>query len=177
MTMLISMAAKPTLSEMRPAVSRRAARSRPSWSVPRTCRPVSGGAKRLRMSMCSSSKGISDGPTAEARIRRAIASSPKTASRCRQKRLRARLPMGAVDEGNATASCIGSIQPDARIGHRAKQVRQEIADKHQQGGKHQDAHHHRIVAITQGIEEEAAHAGPGEDGLSDQSTAQERRQL
>src|SRR3954452_16635405 len=160
MTMLISIAVKPTLSEMRPAVSRRAARSRPSWSVPRTCRPVSGGAKRLRMSMCSSSKGISDGPTAEARIRRAIASRPKTASRCRPKRLRARLPMGAGDAGSAAASCIVLIQPDARIDDGAKQVRQEVADKHEQGGKHQDAHHHRIVAVAQGTEEQAAHARP-----------------
>jgi hypothetical protein len=49
--MLISIAEKPTASEMRPAISRRARMSRPSGSVPRTCGPEKGGAKRWRMSM------------------------------------------------------------------------------------------------------------------------------
>jgi hypothetical protein len=49
--MLISMAKKPTAREMRPAISSPARMSRPSGSVPRTCGPMSGGAKRWRMSM------------------------------------------------------------------------------------------------------------------------------
>ena len=50
-----AMAAKPTASEMRPAISSRASVSRPSWSVPRTCGPAKGGAKRARRSIYRSS--------------------------------------------------------------------------------------------------------------------------
>ena len=48
---LMTMAAKAIAIEIRPAIRRRARRSRPSWSVPRRCPPVSGPAKRLRMSI------------------------------------------------------------------------------------------------------------------------------
>ena len=179
------MAAKPTVSERRPAINRRAARSRPSWSVPKRCPPDSGGAKRLRMSIWSWSKGMSQGPTMVASTRTRIATMPNIARRCRLKRSQGRWrapfrgPRRAAPAASATVSVRRASLMSAGCADRRGRSRigQEIAEEHEHRREHQDTHHHRIVAIAERIEEQTAHARPGEDRLGDQRAAEQGRQF
>ena len=75
-------------------------------------------------------------------------------------------------------SCAGgsiSVDADAGIVDGIKQVRGEIADKHENGGDHEDSHHHRVIAVANGIEEQPSHPGPGENGFGHQRAPEQRR--
>ncbi len=113
---LSTMAEMPISSEVCPATKRRAARSRPSGSVPKICAPVKGGANRARMSIVRSLKGKRRGPMMQASASSRITPTPLTARRFLKNRwaLRFRHQERDVLTGIAETSVVMAITPDGR---------------------------------------------------------------
>src|SRR5688572_12573908 len=69
------------------------------------------------------------------------------------------------------------LVPDSRVEKRIRRVDDEV-HQDDDGDDHQiDALDHRVVALVDGVEEEAAHAGEAEDLLEDHGAAEDLRDL
>src|SRR6476646_5224651 len=66
---------------------------------------------------------------------------------------------------------------NAWIDDGVQDVRQQLAHKRQNGKQQNQAHDCGIVVLANGFEEQAAHAGPGEDLLDDDRPAEHQRQF
>src|SRR6266542_1275243 len=72
---------------------------------------------------------------------------------------------------------IASSEPDPRVEIGVDHVHQKIDDHKGAGKEEHRGLHDRVVAVEDGLDGEATHAGPGEDGLGDDRAAEEQAQL
>src|SRR3546814_18886571 len=63
------------------------------------------------------------------------------------------------------SSDLDVLQPDAGIEHRVEDVDHQIDDDEHEYDDHQIGHDHRPIEDIDRIDDQLAHAGPGEDGL------------
>src|SRR5687767_11610993 len=147
----IASVAAPTTNETRAPYSRRVSTSRPSASRPSGWAP-SGGRSRSSSVVASGSPGATNGA---ARPARHIASSTSA-------------PARAVNRPRALRRIA-----EPRVEHAMDQVRRGVGEEIGERDREHAALDQRVVARVDGLHDEAAEPGPGEDGLGDDGARQE----
>src|SRR5206468_12128785 len=95
----------------------------------------------------------------------------------RQKVMTARAERGIIDSRRSAWGCAmtstwfaissPSRVPDPRIEHRVEEVHDQVQRDDDRDDQKVDPLDHRVVALEDGVEEKASHAGQAEDGLDD----------
>src|SRR5918993_5764008 len=71
----------------------------------------------------------------------------------------------------------GSSVTDPGIEDTVQDVGDQVAEHDEHGSQQEDTHQDRVVANRERVEEEATHAGPGEDSLGQHRTGQQERHV
>jgi len=77
----------------------------------------------------------------------------------------------------AVCGAAQSSQPHPRVEHAVQQIHAEVDDQeHHREGQH-DALHERIIALRDGVEQQATHTRPGKHGLGDDCAAEDDAEI
>src|SRR6185436_14051287 len=171
----ISMAARPTASEIRPPYSMRASMSWPRSSVPKGC-DHEGLLSRAPKSISLIWTGHSSGPNRTPSTRIARISAPASARRWRRKRRHASAP---GETGSARLAARGAALPvgDARIEPAIEDVGSEVAQDDKARQHERDRHDHRRVVGLDRADEQRPYARHPEDLLGHDRAAEDGRHL